>query len=100
MLVFEPEAVAVDADHDRVVQDAIEHRRSEHAVASESGIPTAEGEIRSEDHRAAFIALRHDLEEQAGLLAAREVLRYGVPHVGVGQFSIGDPGSVLHQRLH
>jgi hypothetical protein len=24
----------------------------------------------------------------------------GVPHAGVGQFSIGDPGSVLHRRLH
>jgi len=29
-----------------------------------------------------------------------EVLRFGVPHPGVGQFSIGDPGSVLHRRLH
>ena len=40
-LVFESEALAVDADDDRVVQDTIEHRGGEHAVAGESGIPTA-----------------------------------------------------------
>ena len=49
-LVFQPEALAVDADDDLVVKNAIEHRRSEHGVAGESGIPTAESEIRSEDH--------------------------------------------------
>ena len=32
-LVFEPETLAVDADDDRVVQDAIEHRQGEHAGA-------------------------------------------------------------------
>src|SRR5271156_4270070 len=69
-LVLESEALAVDADNDRVMQYAVEHRRSEHCVTGESGIPTAEGEVRSEDHRAAFIALRHDLKEQVGLLAA------------------------------
>ena len=62
-LILESEALAVDADDRRVVQDTIEHRRGEHAVAGESAIPTAEGKIRSEDHRTAFIALRHDLEE-------------------------------------
>jgi hypothetical protein len=51
------------------MQYAVEHRRSEHCVAGESGVPTAEGEVRSEDHRAALVALRHDLEEQVGLLA-------------------------------
>lgn len=54
-----------------MVQDTSEHRRSEDGVAGESGIPAAEGEIRSEDHRATFIALRHDLEEQVGLLATQ-----------------------------
>ena len=29
-----------------------------------------------------------------------KVLRCGVPHPRVGQFSIGDPGSVLHRRQH
>jgi hypothetical protein len=47
--VLKPEAFATDVDDNRVVQDTIEHRRSEHAVAGESGIPTAEGKIRSED---------------------------------------------------
>jgi hypothetical protein len=65
-LVFESEVLAVDADDDRVVQDAIEHRHCEHAVAGESSVPAAEGEIRCEDHRAAFVALRDNLEEQVG----------------------------------
>jgi hypothetical protein len=51
------------------MEDAIEHRHGEHAVASESTIPTAESEIRSEDHRAAFVALGNDLNEEIGLLA-------------------------------
>lgn len=29
-----------------------------------------------------------------------EALRCGVPHARVGQFSIGDPGSVLDRRQH
>ena len=48
-LVLQSEALAVDVDDDRVVQDAIEHRRGEHAVAGERAVPTAEGEIGSED---------------------------------------------------
>ncbi len=31
--VLESEALAIDADDDRVVQDPIEHRHGEHAVA-------------------------------------------------------------------
>lgn len=53
-----------------------EHRHGEHAVAGEGGIPTAESEIRSEDHRAAFVALRHNLEEQVGLLTAHRQIAY------------------------
>jgi hypothetical protein len=71
-LVLESEAPAVDADDDRMMQDTIEHRRSEYGVAGESGIAAAEGEVRSEDHRAAFVALRDDLKEQVGLLASEE----------------------------
>ena len=41
-LVFESEALAVDADDDRVVEDAVEHRHGEHAVAGEGGVATAE----------------------------------------------------------
>jgi hypothetical protein len=52
------------------MEDTVAHRHGEHAVAGEGDVPTAEGEIRSEDHRAAFVALGHDLEEQVGLLAA------------------------------
>src|ERR1019366_1044253 len=37
----------IDADDDRVVNDAIEHRGGEHAVAGKRAIPAAEGEIRS-----------------------------------------------------
>jgi hypothetical protein len=44
-LVLEPEAVGIDADDDRVVEDAIEHRYGEHTVTGEGGIPTTEGEI-------------------------------------------------------
>jgi pimeloyl-ACP methyl ester carboxylesterase len=69
-LVLESEAFAIDADDYRVMEDPIEHRDSEYAVAGEGAVPAAEGEIRSEDHRAALVALRHDLEEQVGLLAA------------------------------
>ena len=36
-LVLKSEALAVDADNDRVVQDPVEHRHSEHGVAGESG---------------------------------------------------------------
>ncbi len=52
------------------MEDPIEHRYGQYTVAGEGAIPAAEGEIRGEDHRAAFVALRHDLEEQVGLLAA------------------------------
>jgi hypothetical protein len=47
-LALEPIAFAIDADDSRVVKDAVEHRRGEHAVAGEGAIPTSEGEIRSE----------------------------------------------------
>ena len=40
-LVLEPKALAVDDDEDRVMQDTIEHRGGEHAVARESSVPTA-----------------------------------------------------------
>jgi hypothetical protein len=40
--VFESEALAIDADDDRVVQDPIEHRHAEHAIADEGTVPTAE----------------------------------------------------------
>src|SRR5277367_3721558 len=69
-LVFQPEALAVDTDNDRVVQDTIEHCDGEHAITGEGGIPTAESKIGSEDPRATFVPLRHDLEEQVRLLAA------------------------------
>src|SRR5260221_6249899 len=69
-LVLESEALAVDADDSGVVKDAIEHRGGEYAVAGEGTIPTAEGEIRGQDHRAALVAPRDHLEEQIGLLAA------------------------------
>ncbi len=42
-LVFESKALATDADDDRVMEDAVEHRHGEHAVAGEGSIPTAEG---------------------------------------------------------
>ena len=47
----------------------MKHRHGGHAVVGESGIPAAEGKIRSEDHRAMFIALLYDLEAQVGVLA-------------------------------
>jgi hypothetical protein len=45
--VFEAEALAIDADDNRVVQDPNEHRHGEYAGAGEGSIPAAEGEIRS-----------------------------------------------------
>jgi hypothetical protein len=69
-LVLEAEAFAVDVDDGRVAENAIEHRHREHAVAGKSAVPTAEGQIRGEDYRAAFIALGNDLEEEVRLLAA------------------------------
>jgi hypothetical protein len=47
-----------------VLQDAVEHRRGEHAVAGEGGLLTAEGEIRGKDQRTALVPLRYHLEEQ------------------------------------
>jgi hypothetical protein len=70
-LVLEPETLTINADDGRVVQDSIEHRGGQHAVAGESAVPAAEREIRSEYHRTAFIAPRDDLEEQIGLFAAQ-----------------------------
>src|SRR5260221_5590160 len=69
-LVLESEALAVDADDGGVVKDAIKHRGGEYAVAGEGAIPTAEGEIRCQDQRAALVAPREHLEEQICLLAA------------------------------
>jgi hypothetical protein len=37
-LVLQSEALAVDVDDSRVVEDAIEHRDGEHTVGSEGGI--------------------------------------------------------------
>jgi hypothetical protein len=51
-LVLEPEALAVDVDDDRVVQDAIQHRDGEHAAAGEDAVPATEGRIPSQDRRA------------------------------------------------
>ena len=62
-LVLESEAIAVDAPDNRVVKAPIEHGSGKNAVARERAIPTAEGQVRREDHGAAFVALGHDLEE-------------------------------------
>jgi PD-(D/E)XK nuclease superfamily len=70
-LVFEPIALTIDVDDGRMMEHAIEHRGGEYAVAGESAIPTAKGEIRGEDHRAMLVAPRDQLEEQVGLLAAQ-----------------------------
>jgi hypothetical protein len=43
-------------------------RGRQHSVTGEGTVRTADGQIGSEDHRAAFVALREDLEEQAGPL--------------------------------
>jgi hypothetical protein len=72
-LVLEPMTFTVDAD-DRVVKDAIEHRGGQHAVPGESAVPTAEGEIRGEDCRAALVAACDDLEKQIGLVTAHRLL--------------------------
>jgi uncharacterized protein YfaT (DUF1175 family) len=68
--VLEPKALAIDVDDNRVVENAIEHRGGKHAVAGEGAIPAAEGQVRCQDLRAAFVALCQHLEEQVGLLAA------------------------------
>jgi hypothetical protein len=65
--------LSVDADYNRVVEDSIKHRDGQHAVAGERAIPTGEGEVRSEDHRAAFVALRYDLKN--GLASSRLIGR-------------------------
>src|ERR1700731_1441763 len=70
-LVVEPITFSIDADDDGVMKDAIEHRGGQHTVAGEGAVPTAEGEIRGENHRAALVATLDDLEEQVGLLAVQ-----------------------------
>src|SRR6202162_1690452 len=79
-LVLEAITFSIDADDDGVMKDAIEHRGGQHAVAGESAVPTAEGEIRGENHRAAFVASFDDLEEQVGLLAAQRQMFENVGH--------------------
>jgi hypothetical protein len=64
------------------MQQAIEHRSGEDAVTSERGIPAAEGEIRSEDHRAVFVAAGDHLEPKQ-LLA-------GNPLYGFAGFLVAD----------
>jgi hypothetical protein len=74
-LVFQSEALAIDVDDDGVVKDPIEHRHGEHSVAGEGAIPTAEAEVGDEDHCAAFVTLRDDLEEQIGQLTLPAALK-------------------------
>jgi hypothetical protein len=68
--LFENSALrSYHADDDRVVEDTIEHRHSERAVAGESRVPTAEGEIGSEDHRAAFVPPHNGQKHAHGEIA-------------------------------
>src|ERR1700674_731176 len=69
-LVLEPVALTSDLNDGRVMQDPVEHGGSEHSVARERLVPTAECEIGGEDQRASFVTPRDHLEEQIGLLAS------------------------------
>jgi len=45
-LVLESEAFAIDADDDRVMEDAIEHRGGEHTIARRRAlIPDADAQV-------------------------------------------------------
>ncbi len=55
-LVLESIALAVDADDGGVMQQPVEHRDGQDDVAGEGAVPTAEGKIGSENHRAALVA--------------------------------------------
>jgi hypothetical protein len=68
--LFESKALPIDVHDNRMMEDAIEHRCGEYAVASESAVPTAESQIGSKHHRTMLVTLRHNLKEQIGLLAA------------------------------
>jgi hypothetical protein len=72
-LVLETITFTVDADDGREVKDAIEQPGGQHAVTGGGAVPTAEGEIRGEDHRAALVAALDDLEEQVGVLAEWQI---------------------------
>jgi hypothetical protein len=60
--VLEPIALALNGDYRRVVEDAIERRRSQHRVAGEGLIRRSGFEVRI----TTLIALSHHLEEQIG----------------------------------
>src|SRR2546427_5449578 len=64
-LVFQPVGIAPDVDGDRVVQDAVEDRGGDDAVA-EDVAPAAEALVAGEDHRPALVAPADELKEEIG----------------------------------
>ena len=50
------------------MQDAIEHGGCEDCVSGECVVPTAERQVRRQDHRTLFVTFGDNLEEQVGLV--------------------------------
>ena len=50
-----------------MMQDAVKHGGGQHRVACEGLIPTAERQVRGQDHRAFLVAFCRDLEEEVCL---------------------------------
>ena len=65
---FEPEAVTLDVDRDRVMEQTVEDGAGDYLVAEDLA-PRAEALIAGDDDRAALVAARDQLEEQVGALA-------------------------------
>src|SRR5436190_12480266 len=64
-LLFEPIGIAPDVDGDRVMQDPVEDRGRNDAVAEDLA-PAAEALVARENHRAPLVAAADELEEQVG----------------------------------
>lgn len=78
-MFLEPVAVAFEADDLGVVDDPVDHGRSDGQV-SEDVAPAGEREVRRQDHGGVFVAAGDELEEKVrGVLIERDVA-YFVDH--------------------
>jgi hypothetical protein len=79
-VLLEPVAVAFEADHVGVVDDAVDHRGRDGGVA-EHVAPSGEGQVARQDQRGMFVSAQDELEKQVRRLMANclQILRCS-PH--------------------
>ena len=83
-LVLEPVALAGDLHDVGVVQETVEHGRRQRLVVGEGTRPLGERQVARQHHRAALVALGHDVEEEVGLLAPEGQVADLVDHQQLG----------------